>query len=403
MVAYALAGTVTLDLATEPLGTGHDGSPVFLADIWPSRAEIDAAMSFVTPAMFRARYADVFTGDAAWQALPVAGGERYAWEPDSTYLREPPFFKDMALDVAEPGNILDARVLALLGDSITTDHISPAGAIPRTSPAADHLRGHGVADADFNSYGSRRGNHRVMLRGTFGNVRLRNQLAPGTEGGLTRHLPTGEVLPIHDAAMRYREAGTPLIILAGKEYGTGSSRDWAAKGTLLLGVKAVFAQSFERIHRGNLVAMGVLPLEFAPGENAATLGLTGEETFHISGIAEDLTPAQTTDHLRRAARWGRSALHRHRPASIPPSRWTTTNTAAFCHTSSAKCCKRDEDFALPRDQGWLALDLGSVTRRCNPFRRKRGEDRLKCVPPMGLCRVAYNFIWGDGIPHVETR
>jgi aconitate hydratase len=285
VVAYALAGRVDLDLATEPLGTGADGQPVYLADIWPSQEEVAEALgTTITSELFSKSYETVFSGDERWQALPVPAGDTYAWDSSSTYVQLPPFFENLSPEPGELSDIAGARALAVLGDSITTDHISPAGSIPTTSPAGLYLQEHGVAPKDFNSFGSRRGNHEVMMRGTFGNIRLRNALAGGKEGNWTRHLPTGDVISVYDASMRYQEAGTPLVILAGAEYGTGSSRDWAAKGTLLLGVKAVIAKSFERIHRGNLVGMGVLPMQFLPGEGHAELGLTGEETFDIPGI-----------------------------------------------------------------------------------------------------------------------
>ena len=290
VVAYALAGSVDLNINRDPLGHDPNGDPVFLKDIWPSQEEILAAIAgAVDPAMFRAEYRTVFAGDERWQELPVPDGHLYAWDDDSTYVQEPPYFVDLAPTPIPPGDIVGARLLALLGDSVTTDHISPAGSIPRDSPAGRYLIEQGVKPLDFNSFGSRRGNHEVMIRGTFGNIRLRNLLTPGKEGNRTIHHPTGEELSIYDAAMRYQAEGTPLLVIAGKEYGTGSSRDWAAKGTLLLGVQAVLAESFERIHRSNLVGMGVLPLQFRAGENAASLGLTGTETFAITGIA-DLTP-----------------------------------------------------------------------------------------------------------------
>jgi len=291
VVAYALAGTLNVDLTTEPLGTGADGKPVYLRDLWPTQQEVQRTLlESLSASMFREQYASVFDGDALWRGLPVPTGDRFAWEGDSTYIRRPPFLENLTREPAAPVELTGARVLALLGDSITTDHISPAGAIKADSPAGRYLVAQGVAPRDFNSYGARRGNHEVMMRGTFANVRLRNQLAPGTEGGWTTYLPTGEVTSIYDAAMRYQEAGTPLVILAGKEYGSGSSRDWAAKGTMLLGVKAVIAESFERIHRSNLVNMGVLPLEFAPGESVASLGLTGREKFRLAGTGEGLAP-----------------------------------------------------------------------------------------------------------------
>ncbi len=287
VVAYALAGTMDLDLATDPIGCDPNGEPIYLHDIWPTQEEVrDAIAAAVDPAMFREEYAKVFAGDERWQALDVPSGNVYEWRTDSTYVQEPPFFQDTGLVRVAPGDILGARVLALLGDSVTTDHISPAGSIAKASPAGQYLIEQGVPPHEFNSYGARRGNHQVMIRGTFANIRLRNQLVPGKEGNWTRFLPTGDVMSIYDASLKYAEAGTPLVVLGGKEYGTGSSRDWAAKGTLLLGVKAVLVESFERIHRSNLVGMGVLPLQFLPGENAASLGLDGEETFDILGVAE---------------------------------------------------------------------------------------------------------------------
>jgi aconitate hydratase len=283
VVAYALAGTVDLDFGKEPLGKSASGAPVYLRDVWPTPGEVAEAMRrVVKPEMFREEYAHVFTGETEWQELPIPGGERYHWDATSTYIKEPPFFTGMTTAASETRDIEGARALVVLGDSVTTDHISPAGTIPMDSPAGRYLIENGVQPRDFNSYGSRRGNHEVMVRGTFGNVRLRNQLVPGVEGGWTTHLPSGERLSIYDAAMRYRDEGVPLIVIAGKEYGTGSSRDWAAKGTLLLGVWAVIAESFERIHRGNLVGMGVLPLQFDAGESCASLGLTGHETFDIA-------------------------------------------------------------------------------------------------------------------------
>ncbi len=289
VVAYALAGTVDIDLATDPIGCDPNGEPVYLHDIWPSRDDVRAAIeSAVDPAMFREEYAMVFAGDERWQGLDVPDGDVYAWNQESTYVQLPPFFQDVS-EETPPVDISGARVLALLGDSVTTDHISPAGSIAKASPAGKYLIEHGVPVHEFNSYGSRRGNHEVMIRGTFANIRLRNHLVGGKEGNWTIHLPSGEEMSVYDAAMRYIADNTPLIVIAGKEYGTGSSRDWAAKGTLLLGVKAVLVESFERIHRSNLVGMGVLPMQFLPGENAASLGLTGEETFDVIGV-EDVTP-----------------------------------------------------------------------------------------------------------------
>ena len=293
VVAYALAGRMDIDFASEPIGQAPDGQSVFLKDIWPSSQEIQEVVARnVTEQMFREKYADVFAGDDVWRGLPVPHGDRYAWDPDSTYVRLPTFFEGMPAEPAPLADIAGARVLAKLGDTVTTDHISPAGTIPKDSPAGRYLVEHGVKPEEFNSYGSRRGNHEVMVRGTFANVRLRNQLAPGTEGGVTRHLPDGAQMSIYDAAMKYRDAGVPLVILAGKEYGTGSSRDWAAKGTLLLGVRAVIAESYERIHRSNLIGMGVLPLQFAAGQSHESLGLTGEEVFSVEGIAQGLTPGK---------------------------------------------------------------------------------------------------------------
>jgi len=284
VVAFALAGRVDIDLRKDPLGKGKDGQPVYLADIWPSSREIEESMSHaITSEMFSKSYAEVFQGDERWRGLAVPKGDTYAWEQDSTYIRRAPYFDEMAVKPAPIAEIHAARVLAVLGDSVTTDHISPAGSIKKDSPAGKYLQEHGVKPADFNSYGSRRGNHEVMVRGTFANVRLRNKLVQ-TEGGFTRHLPTNTEMSIFDASDKYRAAGTPLVVLAGKEYGSGSSRDWAAKGPALLGVRAVIAESYERIHRSNLVGMGILPLQFQPGQNAESLKLTGEETFEITGI-----------------------------------------------------------------------------------------------------------------------
>ncbi|VXC32428.1 aconitate hydratase AcnA [Pseudomonas sp. 8O] len=284
VVAYALAGSVRLDLTSDALGTGKDGQPVYLKDIWPTQAEITQAIAQVNTAMFRKEYAEVFAGDEKWQAIDVPKADTYAWQGDSTYIQHPPFFEDIAGDPPRITDIRQARILALLGDSVTTDHISPAGNIKADSPAGRYLRDNGVAQADFNSYGSRRGNHEVMMRGTFANIRIRNEMLGGEEGGNTLHVPSGEKLAIYDAAMRYQAEGTPLLIIAGKEYGTGSSRDWAAKGTNLLGVKAVIAESFERIHRSNLVGMGVLPLQFKPGIDRTSLKLTGKEVLAIEGL-----------------------------------------------------------------------------------------------------------------------
>jgi aconitate hydratase A / 2-methylisocitrate dehydratase len=292
VVAYALAGRIDLDLYNEPLGHDPDGKPVFLADIWPSPAEVrETVASALKPEMYERRYGEVFEGDENWRALPLPEeGSLYGWEAGSTYIQCPPFFQGMSMEIPEPTDIEGARALAVLGQSVTTDHISPAGAIPKSEPAGVYLRAHGVEPRDFNTFGSRRGNHEVMMRGTFGNVRIKNKMLPGREGGYTLHVPSGEEMAIYDASMRYQAEGTPLVVVAGKEYGTGSSRDWAAKGTYLLGVRAVIAESFERIHRSNLVGMGVLPLEFIGGASPESLRLTGREVFTFTGIAGDLRP-----------------------------------------------------------------------------------------------------------------
>jgi aconitate hydratase len=296
VVAYALAGTLDLDLTTEPIGVDKQGKPVMLADIWPTDREVqEAVLRSIDSAMFRQSYASVFAGDANWAGIQVPAGKRYAWDAKSTYVKNPPYFDGMTMTPGAIGDVKNARVLAVLGDSVTTDHISPAGNIAKTSPAARYLVEQGVQPKDFNSYGARRGNHEVMMRGTFANIRLRNLMVPGVEGGVTVHLPSNEQASIYDAAMRYKQEGTPLVIIAGREYGTGSSRDWAAKGTMLLGVKAVIAESFERIHRSNLIGMGVLPLQFLPGQNAQSLGLTGREVFNITGLsAGDAKNVQVT-------------------------------------------------------------------------------------------------------------
>ncbi len=287
VVAYALAGRIDIDFDAEPLGTDPEGRPVYLRDVWPTQQEVQEAIGrSIRPEAFARIYGDVFKGDEPWQKLVVPTGDLYEWQVESTYVKHPPYFIDMPPAPGPLADVRGARVLAVLGDSITTDHISPAGSIKADSPAGHYLVAHGVAPADFNSYGARRGNHEVMIRGTFANVRLKNQLAAGTEGGFTRHLPDGTLMTIFEAAMQYQAEGVPLVILAGKEYGSGSSRDWAAKGPRLLGVRAVLAESFERIHRSNLVGMGVLPLQFRPGENAASLGLTGEEVYEIEGLPE---------------------------------------------------------------------------------------------------------------------
>jgi aconitate hydratase len=291
VVAYALAGTVDIDLDSEPLGKDRSGRPVYLRDIWPSQEEVAQAMErAIRPEMFRESYANVWDGNPTWNAIPVAGGALFEWRPDSTYIQEPPFFTDLGPAPQPITEIRRARVLAVLGDSITTDHISPAGSIPEESPAGRYLIEHRVTKKDFNSYGSRRGNDRVMVRGTFANIRLKNHLVAGMEGGVTVHFPDGERMWIYDAAMRYKQEGVPLLVIAGKEYGSGSSRDWAAKGTLLLGIRAALAESYERIHRSNLVGMGVLPLQFKEGENAASRGLTGQEVFDITGLDNGISP-----------------------------------------------------------------------------------------------------------------
>ena len=317
----------------------RSGEPVYLKDIWPTQAEVaEAIEKAVTSESYRREYATVSDGDASWQGLSFPTGDVYQWEPDSTYIRKAPYFDGMTKTPAPISDILGARVLAVLGDSVTTDHISPAGNIKANGPAGKYLAEHGVKTADFNSYGSRRGNHEVMVRGTFANVRLRNKLAPGTEGGVTRLLPEGEQMSIFDASVKYAERGIPLIILAGKEYGSGSSRDWAAKGPKLLGVRAVIAESFERIHRSNLVGMGILPLQFAAGENVESLGLTGEETYDFAG----LTDIAEGEVCRRphAAREGHQRRRQGEGDSMRPSastrrrRLSTTSTAGFC----SMCC-----------------------------------------------------------------
>ncbi|HEV3375259.1 MAG TPA: aconitate hydratase AcnA, partial [Candidatus Acidoferrum sp.] len=286
VVAYALAGRMDVDLTTEALGKDTAGKPVYLRDIWPTPQEVEATVrSAVSTDMFRKVYGEIYEGDAHWKSMPTPEGDLYRWDPKSTYIKMPPYFENMPKDPPALTDVRGARVLAILGDSVTTDHISPAGSIPVDSPAGKYLIANGVKPHEFNSYGARRGNHEVMMRGTFANIRLRNQLAPGTEGGWTLYIPGGEKMSIYDAAVRYREAGVPLLVIAGKEYGSGSSRDWAAKGTRLLGARAVIAESYERIHRSNLLGMGVLALEFKPGENRESLGLTGHEVFEIEGVA----------------------------------------------------------------------------------------------------------------------
>ncbi|MEP5103485.1 MAG: aconitate hydratase AcnA, partial [Ekhidna sp.] len=295
VVAYAIAGTMDFDMNNDSLGTDQNGNPVYLKDIWPSNAEINEVMSkVVTPEDYAKTYATAFDGDETWKALNAPKGQTYDWDPKSTYIQEAPFFDDMSEEVPEPNDIRGANVLLQLGDMVTTDHISPAGKFLPEHPAGQYLVNNGVEKKDFNSYGSRRGNHEVMMRGTFANVRIKNKLA-SREGGWTKYIPTGEEMPVFDASMKYQEAGTPLVVIGGKEYGSGSSRDWAAKGTQLLGVKAVITESYERIHRSNLVGMGVLPLQFQEGETQDTFGLTGEETYDITGISTNLTPGKLVD------------------------------------------------------------------------------------------------------------
>ena len=293
VVAFALAGTMLIDLTTDPIGADGEGAPVYLKDIWPSNGEIsDLVRKTLKSEMFAQRYLDVFKGPPAWRNIEIVAGKTYRWAEDSTYVRRPPFFADLSIDVPMVDDIRNARILGIFGDSLTTDHISPAGSIKEDSPAGAYLKSKGVEVADFNSYGARRGNHEVMMRGTFANIRIKNLMLRGMQGGLTRHHPSGSVLSIYDAAMRYQADGIPLAVIGGTEYGTGSSRDWAAKGPLLLGVRAVIAESFERIHRTNLVCMGVLPLQFDDGVSARSLQLTGEETFTITGVASLTKPGQ---------------------------------------------------------------------------------------------------------------
>jgi aconitate hydratase len=299
VVAYAIAGNLAIDLLHDPLGQDPEGHPVYLKDIWPTTQDIrDTMEQALTPDMFRSRYSNVFTGDEAWQHIEAANTQTYAWNSGSTYVQNPPFFEGMSATVngGAIADIIGARPLAILGDSITTDHISPAGAIKPDSPAGHYLVEHQIETADFNSFGSRRGNHEVMMRGTFANIRLQNEMVPGSSGGVTKFMPADETLSIYDAAMQYQAAGTPLVVIAGQEYGTGSSRDWAAKGPRLLGVSAVIAESYERIHRSNLVGMGVLPLQFPDGTNRQTLGLKGTETFDLTDLGGGIQPGMTV-HL----------------------------------------------------------------------------------------------------------
>ncbi|MDP6436762.1 MAG: aconitate hydratase AcnA [Gammaproteobacteria bacterium] len=329
VVAYALAGSMDMDVVEEPLGNDRDGNPVYLKDIWPSQKEVaDMVRQNIDREMFIKSYEEVFAGDSNWNRIDAPSGQIYAWDDTSTYVKNPPYFDGMTKEPAARGEIRGARLLALLGDSVTTDHISPAGSIAEDSPAGAYLREKGVSRGDFNSYGSRRGNHEVMMRGTFANIRLRNLLAPGTEGGWTRMQPDGEQIAIYDAAMAYQEAGTPLMVIAGKEYGTGSSRDWAAKGTVLLGVKAVLVESFERIHRSNLVGMGVLPLQFNDGDNAESLGLTGSESFDILGLAEG-SPTELT--VVATAEDGTKKEFQARVRIDTPKEWDYYNNGGILH------------------------------------------------------------------------
>ncbi|HWU69419.1 MAG TPA: aconitate hydratase AcnA, partial [Stenotrophobium sp.] len=320
VVAYALAGTTDIDLSKDAIGTGKNGQAVYLKDIWPTSKEISETMlACVTADLFKKTYAEVYKGDTRWQSIKVANSETYPWDPKSTYVANPPYFDGMTMTPPGVQSIKAARVLAVLGDSITTDHISPAGDIKRDGPAGDYLTEHGVKKIDFNSFGSRRGNHEVMMRGTFANTRIKNAMTPGVEGGVSRHLngSSGPVEPIYDVAMKYRKEGTPLVVLAGKEYGTGSSRDWAAKGTILLGVKAVISESFERIHRSNLVGMGVLPLNFVNGQNAASLGLDGTEVLSIEGLNKGAT--EVTVDARKSD--GKSVSFKAKVRINTPKEW----------------------------------------------------------------------------------
>ena len=369
VVAYALAGSLRKDLLREPLGQDQKGQDVYLRDIWPRPEEVaEVVRSRVSDRMFRAAYADVFKGDELWARIGGAGGRTYAWDDASTYVRQPPYFVGMD---RRPGTIADvegARILALLGDSITTDHISPAGSIAKDSPAGRYLIEHGVPPADFNSYGARRGNHEVMVRGTFANIRLRNEMADGRDGGWTRLMPDGQIMTIYDAAMRYQERGTPLVVIGGKEYGSGSSRDWAAKGVNLLGVKAVIVESFERIHRSNLVGMGVLPLTFKDGQNRKSLQLDGSETIDVRGVAGGIRRGWTSPAPSTAPT---AAPMRSRccAASTRWTRSTTSATAASCTSCCASCSRRRTPPATPIEGWLLRLDAGRenmiLRRRCS--------------------------------------
>jgi len=329
VVAYAIAGTMDFDMVESSLGDDKDGNPVYLKDIWPSQAEVqELVMQNVNREMFISSYEEVFAGDSNWNQIESPQGQIYSWDDKSTYVKNPPYFEGMTMKPAARSDIKGARLLALLGDSVTTDHISPAGSIEPDSPAGQYLQEQGVSPGEFNSYGSRRGNHEVMMRGTFANIRLRNKLAPGTEGGWTKMQPSGEQTTIYDAAMRYQKDATPLMIIAGKEYGTGSSRDWAAKGTLLLGVKAVIAETYERIHRSNLIGMGVLPLQFLNGESAESLGLTGTESFDVMGLV-DGSPKQVTV-LAKAEDGGQKEFQAHVRIDTPKE-WDYYNNGGILH------------------------------------------------------------------------
>ena len=357
VVAYALAGSLDVDLNHDPLGTGSDGKPVYMRDIWPAASEVAAYVhKNITSDMFRRSYGSVFTGDERWQGIKVPAGKIYAWDQKSTYVKNPPYFDGMTMQPATVAAIKGARVLALLGDSVTTDHISPAGNIAKSSPAARYLIEQGVEPADFNQYGARRGNHEVMMRGTFANIRLRNLLLPGTEGGITEYLPNSEQMSIYDAAMRYKADHTPLIIIAGKEYGTGSSRDWAAKGTMLLGARAVIAESFERIHRSNLIGMGILPLQFAPGQSAQSLGLTGRETYEITGF--DGADARTAKVIA-SARTAHRSISRYACASTPRRSASTSVTAGSC----ISCCDSSPARRAPHEPCALERCAGGLRPR----------------------------------------
>ena len=384
VVAYALAGTMDIDLLDEPLGQDSDGNDVFLSDIWPSSEEVGRVVEeAVRSEMFQKSYGEVFEGGEEWNALEVPEGDRYAWSDESTYVRRPSFLEDIPREPEPRGDVEGARVLALLGDSVTTDHISPAGSIKKGSPAALYLNEHGVEQAEFNSYGARRGNHEVMMRGTFANIRLRNLLAGRDDlvGGLTLKLPEGEQMPIYDAAMRYAEEGTPLVVIAGKEYGSGSSRDWAAKGTNLLGVRAVIAESFERIHRSNLVGMGVLPLQFADGDSAESLGLTGEEELAISGIENGEAKEVTVRADEQGVHGARADRHPQGGPVLPARRHPAVRAA-----SAARARLIRDQFPRRRRSKWVCDSArrssrparpppGSRSRRTSSTRSARARSR----------------------------